>query len=101
MAETGKICWVLSDGRRGMENQCLGIAEALSKQLPDLTIQTKEIHPRAPWKWLPESVFGGPWPFPFLALGKDSDRLEAPWPDYLIAFNHAGRDHTRTARVCT
>lgn len=85
MAEAGKICWVLSDGRRGMENQCLGIAEALAERLPSLEIIRKEIHPNAPWRWLPESLAGRPWPLPFMALGRDSDVLKAPWPDYLIA----------------
>lgn len=85
MADTGTVCWVLSDGRRGMENQCLGIAEALKELVPELDIVPKEIHPRAPWKWLPENVLGFPWPLPFLAFGKDSSPLASPWPDVLIS----------------
>lgn len=73
-------CWVLTDGRRGMENQCLGLAEAVG-----LDVSVKRINPRAPWKYLPESLFGRPWPLPFLALGKTSDSLESPWPRLLIA----------------
>ena len=76
MAEAKKTCWVLSDGRRGMENQCLGLAEALAERIPGLQIAVKRIAPRAPWSWLPESVFGRPWPFPFLALGKEFFRFE-------------------------
>ena len=29
------VCWVVSDGRRGIENQALGLAEAVSRALPD------------------------------------------------------------------
>jgi uncharacterized protein len=85
MADTGTVCWVLSDGRRGMKNQCLGIAEALLAHLSDLEIIVKEVHPQPPWKWFPESILGFPWPLPFLALGPDSSSLAAPWPDLLIA----------------
>lgn len=85
MADTDAICWVLSDGRKGMENQCLGLAESIADELGNLTIIAKRIAPRAPWKWLPESVLGRPWPFPFLALGKDSARLTEPWPQLVIA----------------
>lgn len=85
MPYSGQTCWIVSDGRRGMENQALGIAEALAQRLPGLTLVTKVIHPRAPWRWLPESLFGRPWPLPFLALGRDSDPLTPPWPDLLIA----------------
>lgn len=89
MADTDAICWVLSDGRRGMENQCLGLAERLESELGEsglaLTIVTKRLAPRAPWKWLPESLFGFPWPLPFAALASDSDTLAEPWPDIIIA----------------
>jgi hypothetical protein len=72
-----------------MENQCLGLAERLESRLGEssvaLKIVTKRLAPRAPWKWLPESLFGFPWPLPFAALGSDSDALEEPWPDLVIA----------------
>lgn len=89
MADTGAICWILSDGRKGMENQCLGLAERVAGEMSGanggLSIVTKRLDPRAPWKWLPESVFGRPWPLPFLALGRGSDSLEEPWPQLVIA----------------
>ena len=37
-------CWVLSDGRRGIENQALGLAEAIGRLRP-LTIAAKAIQP--------------------------------------------------------
>lgn len=73
------ICWVLTDGRASMRNQCLGLAEAAG-----LMPEVRTVRPRAPWRWLP----AGAWPFPFAALGPDSDPLTPPWPDVLIA---AGR----------
>lgn len=89
MADTDAKCWILSDGRRGMENQCLGLAERIAGEIAQdnigLSIVTKRLAPRAPWKWLPESVFGRPWPFAFAALGPDSDSLAEPWPDLIIA----------------
>ncbi|TNE38863.1 MAG: hypothetical protein EP347_05545 [Alphaproteobacteria bacterium] len=75
-----EVTWVVTDGRKGMENQCLGLAEAVG-----LPIEVKHIHPGAPWKWLPESLFGHPWPAPFMALGGDSDNIAAPWPRLWIA----------------
>jgi mitochondrial fission protein ELM1 len=72
-------CWVLTDGRASMRNQCLGLAEAAG-----LEAEARTVKPRAPWRWLP----AGSWPFPFAALGAGSDRLRPPWPDVLIA---AGR----------
>lgn len=73
-------CWILSDGRKGMENQCVGLAQAVG-----LPYEIKHLHPNAPWKWLPEKVFGRPWPFAMAALDDKSDPLEPPWPDLLIA----------------
>ena len=71
-----RTAWVLSEGIAGMENQCLGLAEALG-----LTPAVKRISLRAPWAWLPPQIF----PLPFLALTRTSDRLDPPWPDLLIA----------------
>ena len=38
MTKAAPSCWVISDGRRGIENQALGLAEALHRQAP-ITIQ--------------------------------------------------------------
>jgi hypothetical protein len=69
-------CWVLTDGKQGMENQCLGLAETLG-----LTPAVKRIRPRVPWRWLPPQL----WLSPLSAPGAGGDRPEAPWPDILIA----------------
>lgn len=70
-------CWVVSDGKAGMEIQCLGLAEAL-----DLQPVVKRISTRAPWRWLPPLF----WRDPLRAIdGALGDRLDPPWPDLLIA----------------
>lgn len=69
-------CWVVTDGKPGMENQCLGLAEALG-----VTPEIKRVRPRGPWRQL------APW----LRLGKrfacgpEGDTIAPPWPDLLIA----------------
>ncbi len=70
------ICWVLTEGHIGMENQAVGIAEAMG-----LTPVVKRLHPRAPWKWLPPRL----WPTPLRAPGAAGDPLVPPWPDLLIS----------------
>ena len=68
--------WVLSDGKPGMENQCLGLAEALGF-LPSI----KRIKPRFPWSILPPHL----WLKPLLAPGLGGDELKPPWPNVLIS----------------
>lgn len=62
----------MTDGKPGMENQCLGLAEALG-----LAPDVRRVHPRAPWRWLPPHL----WVAPLRAV----DGLTPPWPDLLIA----------------
>jgi mitochondrial fission protein ELM1 len=40
MADAPRLCWVVSDGRRGIENQALGLAEAVGRVIP-LAIERK------------------------------------------------------------
>ena len=70
-----RVCWALSDGRIGIENEVLGVAEAVG-----LPIRLKQIRPRPPWRWLPAQL----WLAPFASLGPDGDPLTPPWPDLLI-----------------
>ena len=67
--------WVISDGRAGILNQCLGLAEAIG-----LPIEVKTVHPRWPWTWAPITA----WPRPFASLGADSARFAEPWPRVTI-----------------
>jgi mitochondrial fission protein ELM1 len=66
---------VLCDGRIGIANEVIGLAEAVG-----LPFRVKELRPRAPWRWLPESL----WPWDFAPLDHQSDHIAPPWPDLLI-----------------
>lgn len=75
-------CWVLSSGAAGMENQGLGLAEALQRRLPGLEITAKHIALRQPWGRLTPYL---PWPS-LSALSAASDPLAPPWPDLVIGI---------------
>ncbi|MBE7638042.1 hypothetical protein GUA87_14390 [Sneathiella sp. P13V-1] len=68
-------CWVITDGSAGMENQCVGLAEAMGCIPIVKRIQTKK-----PWRWLPPQL----WINPLGQLKSTGDQLEAPWPDLII-----------------
>ncbi len=68
-------CWVITDGSAGMENQCIGLAEAMGFIPIVKRIQTKK-----PWRWLPPSL----WLDPLNQLKDTGDKLEAPWPEIVI-----------------
>ncbi len=70
------VCWVVTDGKIGMEVQCVGLAAALG-----FTPVVKRIQVRRPWRWLPPLWI----PDPIGSLGPKKDRLAPPWPEVLIA----------------
>ncbi|WP_206378392.1 mitochondrial fission ELM1 family protein [Sneathiella limimaris] len=59
-----------------MENQCIGLAEAMS-----LDPEIKRIKTKKPWRWLPPQL----WISPLQQLKTDGDQLAPPWPDTLIS----------------
>jgi mitochondrial fission protein ELM1 len=73
-------CWIVTDGKAGMENQCLGLAEALG-----LAPIVRRVKLRPPWRQLS----------PFLRHGlayahsSEGDPIAPPWPDLLIATGRA------------
>ncbi|WP_376803707.1 mitochondrial fission ELM1 family protein [Candidatus Raskinella chloraquaticus] len=73
-------CWVISDGKAGMENQCLGLAERLGLQ-PEI----KRVQLRSPWRELSPWMRMGQ----SHALSRKGDPLSAPWPDLIIATGRA------------
>ncbi len=75
------ICWVVTAGVAGMENQCLGLAHALGFQ-PKI----KHVAMRSPWKQLAPTLRLGL----FHAFSEASDSLLPPWPDVMIASGRAG-----------
>ncbi len=78
------ICWIITEGIAGTENQCLGVAEALG-----IMPVVKRINLRQPWKSLS----------PYLkfecARTFTGDELTAPWPDLVLA---SGRKAIAAAR---
>jgi mitochondrial fission protein ELM1 len=71
------LCWVITDGKAGMENQCVAVARRLG-----LDPVVKRIRLRAPWRQF------SPWALRIgnrLSLAAGSDRLDPPYPDLLIA----------------
>jgi mitochondrial fission protein ELM1 len=73
-------CWILSDGKVGLENQCLGLAEALG-----LNPVFKRIGLRSPWRLaFPIIPYLHPHAF------RPGDSLQPPWPDIAIAGGRTG-----------
>jgi uncharacterized protein len=73
---SGLDCWIVTDGKPGMENQCRGLAEWLGCRA-----KIKRIQARAPWRWLPPWL----WVNPLAGIDPTGDDLAPPWPDLLIA----------------
>jgi len=89
MKEVGQAptVWALHDGKIGMANQVIGLAEALEWPFAE-----KRLTIRRPWSFLTPEM----WFCPFWALGPESDALAPPWPDILIA---CGRNTVALARA--
>ena len=69
-------CWALTEGFAGMENQCVGLAEAVG-----IPCEVKHVRrPRAPLMYLPPRF----WPKP-LNRTATGVFLAPPWPDLLIS----------------
>src|SRR3546814_11487785 len=69
-------CWVVTDGKAGMEIQCLGLAEALG-----LEPQVKRVSVGKPWRWLPAGLLRPP----LNPRVPQRDRLPPHWPALWIA----------------
>jgi uncharacterized protein len=78
-----KICWIVTEGLAGTENQCIGVAQALG-----VDVEIKRIRLNQPWKTLsPYLGFEGNLTF--------SPALLPPWPDLLLT---GGRKSIAAAR---
>jgi len=82
------LTWVITDGKAGMESQCLAVACRLG-----LTPLIKRVKLRAPWRlFSPWALrLGNRW-----ALSPDGDQLREPLPDLLIA---SGRHSVAASRA--
>ena len=82
------ICWALTDGRRGMENQALGLAEAVAAG-GGMGVEVKRASLSGSRALMPEAMLASPFVNPLMHLAQGSDSLEAPWPDLLIGCGRA------------
>lgn len=71
--------WTVSDGRAGIENQAVGLAEAIARRVP-VRLTTKRLQLRSPWSWMPPGFL----PAAREALMVGSDEFAPPWPDIAI-----------------
>jgi hypothetical protein len=92
-ADSLKI-WTVTDGRAGIENQALGLAEAVARRTP-AEIVAKRIGLRTPWSWAPAGFI----PAPRQAMTAASDPLEPPWPDLWIACGRASLPFSMGVRL--
>lgn len=77
--------WAVSDGRAGIENQVLGLAEALARLCP-AEIEVKRIaYESRLYDRLPTLLKGSP----LRRLAAGSDDIGPPWPDVWIAAGRA------------
>jgi hypothetical protein len=76
--------WAVSDGRAGIDNQVLGLAEAIGRLTP-VEIVTKRIGWKAPLDPLPPRLN----PAPIWGRSSGSSDFIAPWPDLWIAAGRA------------
>ncbi|HTH96238.1 MAG TPA: mitochondrial fission ELM1 family protein [Stellaceae bacterium] len=77
----GAPVWILHDGKVGLRNQAMGVAEAVG-----LPFEEKRLVIRYPWKLLPPALN-------FCALhapGPKGDLLQPPWPRLVIAAGGRG-----------
>ena len=72
-------CWVVTDGRAGIENQALGLAEAIARKT-DLNVTKKVVEIDEPWRSIPYQLWGDP----FSRLSRDQSLLRPPFPDIWI-----------------
>lgn len=69
-------CWCLTDGRPGMENQAVGLAEAMG-----LAPVVKRVILKTPWRVFSPHITV----FKRFAFSEKGDAVTPPWPDILIA----------------
>ncbi len=76
--------WAVSDGRAGIDNQVLGLAEAIGRQTP-VQITAKRIGWKAPLDPLPPRLN----PAPRWGRSSGSSDFAPPWPNLWIAAGRA------------
>ncbi len=69
-------CWCITDGRPGMENQAVGLAQAMG-----LKPVVKRVILKTLWRVASPHIMA----FKRYAISERGDQLTPPWPDILIA----------------
>ncbi|MBI1251217.1 MAG: nucleoside-diphosphate sugar epimerase [Alphaproteobacteria bacterium] len=86
--------WAVTDGRAGIENQALGLAEAIARRTP-VKLTTKRVQLRAPWNIAPAGLL----PTPRALTTFASDGFEPPWPDLWIGCGRASLSFSMGVRT--
>ena len=92
-AERPLELWAVSDGKIGMENQALGLCEAIARLAPARIVR-KHVVWKDGWERLPSFLKWNP----RNGLAKTSDRFDAPWPDMLVAVGRGTMAFSRGVR---
>jgi mitochondrial fission protein ELM1 len=79
MAE--RAIWAITDGKIGMVNQAVGLADAIARVAGNFAVEEKTIVPTQPWSLLP----AGMWPRWVLGSGKGGTPLQSPWPEVVVS----------------
>jgi uncharacterized protein len=79
MAE--RAIWAITDGKIGMVNQAVGLANAIARSAGNFEVEEKTVVPARPWALLP----AGLWPRWVSGLGKCGTPLQPPWPDVVVS----------------
>lgn len=82
-------CWVVTDGRAGIENQAMGLAEAVARLRP-MRITPKRIAVKSPWRTLPRAFWGDP----FRHLSTTGALLRPPYPRLWIGCGRLSIPYT-------
>lgn len=83
------ICWIMTEGAIGMENQCLGLAERVG-----LPFRIFRLSVRAPWRWAAPVSMGSP----FRHLVKTAVVPTPPWPRLVIGCGRQSIPFVRAIR---
>ncbi len=93
LADTGtkpsRTCWIISDGKAGVETQCLAVADQL-----DVDITVQRVAPDVPWRWFaPRGIVA-----PSERFGQPGTTFAPPWPDLVIAGGRMTVPYVRALR---
>lgn len=89
-AVSGRVGWIISDGRAGNDVQSRGVCDALG-----LRYDVKPVSPRGIWKTL------APWgPVePSERFGTSSSQFRPPWPDFAVAIGRVTIPYIRKLKA--